>query len=272
VITIKFWGVRGSFPTVQASHLGYGGNTTCVEARAGNGVRLIIDAGTGLRELGLQLDRESPSEEIRFLLTHFHADHMHGLPFFKPLYDPARKLTFYSGKRPAEARKALERLMSAPHFPVELGKLQGQRQYVQLDRGSASVDGVQVTSFRLNHPQDAFGFRIEHGGVSVVHASDHEHGVEAAQKELVAAARNADLLIYDAQYTPGEYKTYKGWGHSTWAEAVKAAKQAKVKRLILFHHDPSHDDAALDEIVKQARERFPRTEAAREGMVIEVSA
>ncbi len=272
VLTVKFWGVRGSFPTAEKSHLKYGGNTTCIEVRAANGARFIIDAGTGLRGLGLEMTEKANRQPIRFLLTHFHGDHMHGLPFFTPIYDPAQEVIFYSGKSPRVARAALERLMSAPFFPVELKELKGKRRYIQLDQNSALIDDVKVTSFRLNHPQDAYGYRLEHRGASVVHASDYEHGVKAADDELVQAARHADLLIYDAQYTPAEYRKHRGWGHSTWAEAVKVAKKAKVKRLILFHHDPSHGDRAVDEIVEQARNRFPNVEGAREGMVIEVSA
>lgn len=271
VITVKFWGVRGSFPMAGASHLGYGGNTTCVEARAGNGTRLIIDAGTGLRGLGQEVAKQKKKEEITFLLTHFHGDHLLGLPFFTPLYDAARSVTFYSAKPPREAQAALERMMSAPFFPVELASMKGRRRYLQLDRASMEIGGVKVTSFRLNHPQRACGYRLEFGGVSVVHACDYEHGVKAAENELAEAARNSDLLIYDAQYTPAEYRKHKGWGHSTWTEAVKTAKRAGVKRLVLFHHDPSHDDQAIDEIVALARERFAGVEAAREGGVIEVS-
>lgn len=272
VLTVKFWGVRGSFPTAERSHLKYGGNTTCVEVCAANGTQFIIDAGTGLRRLGLNMAQDAKARPIRFLITHFHGDHVHGLPSFMPIYDPAREVTFYSGKSPRMAREAMERLMSAPFFPVELKELKGKRRYVQLDRESALIEDVKVTSFRLNHPQDAFGYRLEHRGAVVVHASDYEHGVKPAEDELAQAAQNADLLIYDAQYTPAEYGKHRGWGHSTWAEAVKLAKKAKVKRLVLFHHDPSRDDSAVDAILEQARGRFPRVDAAREGMLIEVSA
>jgi len=271
-LEVRFWGVRGSFPTPVPKNLGYGGNTTCLEVRAGNGTRLIVDAGTGLRDLGLEMQsRGEKPEVIRFLFTHFHGDHMHGLPFFMPLYDARQRIELYTGKPAAEAQSAFEKLMSEPYFPVDLAKLPGQRKYLELGSGEQQFDGVSVTPFPLNHPQGAWGFRFEYRGAVVVHASDYEHGSGELERELTTQARGANVLIYDAQYTSEEYEARRGWGHSTWAEAVRVAQEAGVDRLVLFHHDPSHDDATMDSIVEAARAQFANVEGAREGMVLRIS-
>jgi phosphoribosyl 1,2-cyclic phosphodiesterase len=271
-LEVRFWGVRGSFPTPVPKNLGYGGNTTCLEIRAGNGARLIVDAGTGLRDLGLEMQsRGEKPEVIRFLFTHFHGDHMHGMPFFMPLYDPGQRIELYSGKPADEAQAAFERLMTEPYFPVDLAKLPGQRRYVELGSAEMEIDGVHVTAFPLNHPQGAWGFRFEYRGAVVVHASDYEHGSPDLERELVEHSRGANVLIYDAQYTPEEYETRRGWGHSTWTEAVQVAIEAGVERLVLFHHDPSHDDAAVDAIVDAARGQFANVIGAREGAVLQIS-
>lgn len=271
-LKVRFWGVRGSFPTPAASHLGYGGNTSCVEIAADNGARFIVDAGTGLRDLGLAIQSSGTKPEtIRLLLTHFHGDHVQGLPFFMPLYDPEQRIGFYSGVPPLELKSALEGIMARPYFPVQLADLPGRREYCQINSGGEEIEGVRVKAFRLNHPQGAWGFRLERGPASVVHAFDYEHGSDEHERNLVEHCRDAGLLIYDAQYTPEEYPERQGWGHSTWAEAVRIARMAGVQRLMLFHHDPSHDDAAIDEILAQARLEFPNLQAAREGMVVEVS-
>jgi phosphoribosyl 1,2-cyclic phosphodiesterase len=271
-LEVRFWGVRGSFPTPVPKNLGYGGNTTCLEIRAGNGTRLIVDAGTGLRDLGLEMQSSGEKPEvIRFLFTHFHGDHMHGLPFFMPLYDAGQRIELYTGRPAAEAQSAFEKLMAEPYFPVDLAKLPGQRKYLELRSGEQQIDGVSVTPFRLNHPQGAWGFRFEYRGAVAVHASDYEHGSAELERELIQQARGANVLIYDAQYTPEEYEARRGWGHSTWADGVRVALAAGVDRLVLFHHDPSHDDAAMDAIVEAARVRFPNVEGAREGKVLRIS-
>lgn len=271
-LRVRFWGVRGSFPTPAASHLGYGGNTSCIEISADSGARFIVDAGTGLRDLGLAMQSSAVTPEtIRLLLTHFHGDHVQGLPFFMPLYDAGQRIAFYSGYPPLELKTALEGAMIRPYFPVQLADLPGRREFFQIKASGEEMEGVRVKPFRLNHPQGAWGFRMERGQASVVHAFDYEHGSDEHERDLIEHCRGAGLLIYDAQYTPGEYPERQGWGHSTWAEAVRIAGLAGVKRLMLFHHDPSHDDAAIDEILARARLEFPSVEAAREGMMVEVS-
>ena len=268
-LQVRFWGVRGSIPTPQLENLGFGGNTICIEVRQPDGQVLIIDGGTGLRYLGMALAREFPGRNLslKFLMTHFHWDHIQGLPFFAPLYDPANEVTFYSDRSTQELRSILEGQMSNPYFPVRLEILAAQHRFEQIAPETRFGD-VTVRSFPLNHPQGACGYRFECGGAVVVHASDLEHGDERFDRILCEHAAGADLLTYDAQYTPEEYESKRGWGHSTWREAARFAREANVKRLVLIHHDPGHDDRFMNRLEMEARTEFEQTEAAREGLTI----
>jgi len=268
-LRLKFWGVRGSVPVPAADYLEYGGNTTCIEINTGDGV-IIIDAGTGIRRLGMKLQEEAGGAKLalNLLLTHFHWDHIQGLPFFTPLYSAQNEIRFYAGYPPAQLRGILEGEMSTPYFPVNFEFLPARRRFVDLNTRPLKIAGMEVHPFPMNHPQGATGFRFEAGGKVIVHASDLEHGNPSFEQTLRKYADGADVLIYDAQYTPEEYETKQGWGHSTWLEATQIARDCKVKQLILFHHDPGHDDAMMKEIVAQARTHFANTDAAREGMEI----
>ena len=268
-LRLKFWGVRGSVPVPAADYLEYGGNTTCIEINTGDGV-IIIDAGTGIRRLGMKLQEEAGGAQLKLnlLLTHFHWDHIQGLPFFTPLYSAQNEITFYAGYPPAKLQGILEGEMSTPYFPVNFEFLPARRRFVDLNIRPLEIAGIAVHPFPMNHPQGATGFRFEAGGKVIVHASDLEHGNAAFEQTLRKYAQAADALIYDAQYTPEEYETKQGWGHSTWLEATQIAQDCKVKQLVLFHHDPGHNDAMMQEIVAQARTHFANTDAAREGMEI----
>jgi len=263
---LKFWGVRGSIPTPVPTHLGFGGNTACIELRFAGEI-LIIDGGTGARGLGLCLQQEFKGSNIsvNFLLTHFHWDHIQGLPFFAPLYSPGNEVTFCSGCPAEQAREILEGQMTTPYFPVGFEFLAAKRKFVDLGRGGCGAAAVSISPFPLNHPQGATGFRIESNGFVIVHASDFEHGHNGFDSTLRDYSQDADVLIYDAQYTPEEYASKKGWGHSTWQEATRVARESKVKKLILFHHDPSHDDETLNQILGNARQQFENTDVAKEG-------
>lgn len=268
-VRLKFWGVRGSIPVPAADCLEYGGNTACVELRIGETI-VVIDAGTGARKLGLQLQDEAhgAGRRINLLLTHFHWDHIQGIPFFEPLYRASNTVVFHSCHAQEKLRKVLEGEMSTPYFPVNFELLAARREFVDLSDGPLRGEQFRVTPFPMNHPQGATGYRIEAGGVVITHASDLEHGNAALDRTLRDHAQDADVLIYDAQYTPEEYSSHKGWGHSTWLEAARVARECKVKRLILFHHDPGHNDAAMKQIECDTRREFQATEAAKEGLEI----
>jgi phosphoribosyl 1,2-cyclic phosphodiesterase len=265
-LQVTFLGVRGSVPTPTRENLGFGGNTTCLEVRSSEKDLMVIDAGTGARGLGRTL-AERGELDLHFWMTHFHWDHIQSLPFFAPLFCHQARVTFHSAKPPEMARTILEAPMLTPYFPG-FESLLATREFAEIGDAACRQGGMAIHPFPLNHPQDACGFRIEAGGAVIVHASDLEHGDRRFDRIVREYAQNADVLIYDAQYSPEEYESKKGWGHSTWLEAARVARESKVKHLILFHHDPGHDDAAIQSSVEAARRHFENTDAAREGWTI----
>jgi phosphoribosyl 1,2-cyclic phosphodiesterase len=248
--------------------LRYGGNTTCADVRLSDDEWLILDCGTGIRELHSELPRTAPEGGLRFhvLLTHYHRDHLEGLPFFRPLHDPACSFTFYGF--PWEGmgvREALDVGLRPPWFPVPIGDTPAAKSYVDLTGGPFRISGVEVATARLSHPQGSTAYRLERSGRALVFATDTEYGDGERDALLVELSRGADVLIHDAQYTPEEYGDHRGHGHSTWRHALEAARIGSVERLVLFHHDPDRSDDELDAIVRQARSSFPKVEGAREG-------
>lgn len=268
---LKFWGVRGSTPTPQQENLGYGGNTSCLELRLADGQSLIFDAGSGLRNLGATLLKEAQgaSLDLKVFLTHFHWDHIQGVPFFAPLYGPANRVVFHSRTQHGNLAEILEGQMARPYFPIDLASVAAKREFAEMDGEPVRVDHVTVRPFPLNHPQGAVGYRIESGKTVIVYATDLEHGHPTLDPVLHRNCRDADLLIYDAQYTPEEYSTHRGWGHSTWREGARVARETGAKQLLLFHHDPGHNDAFLDSMIADAATEFPNVGAAREGCTLE---
>lgn len=266
---VRFWGVRGSIPTPGAATAEYGGNTSCVEVTSGAGATLVLDAGTGLRVFGLDyLKRKNASKTIPLLISHSHWDHIQGFPFFVPVHIPGYTIEIYGD---GEIRKSLAAQMRPPVFPVDFRKLPSNIKYHTVEDSVFKVADFKITPFTLVHPQKVLGFRIEAGGKCIVYATDTEHKFDAREKNIIKAIKGADMLLYDAQYTPEEYDGGRtGWGHSTYLAGIDVAKKANVKTLVLFHHEPTHDDAAVNQILKEARKKFPNTIAAREGLILDV--
>jgi phosphoribosyl 1,2-cyclic phosphodiesterase len=273
---IKFWGVRGSSATPERRNSRYGGNTPCVEIRLDNGTLIILDCGSGARALGKSLEREFDGRAIwaYMFFSHFHWDHVQGIPFFAPFYIEGNHFFLHSATQSAaDVEGALADQLCDPYMPVDMSVMKSVRNYFDLGETALNLNGAIVTSAPLNHPFGAVAYRIEADGGSFVYATDTEPGSPVHDKAIRDFAKGADVLAYDSQYTPEELRgPKKGWGHSSWSEGVKIARDSGVKKLLLFHHDPEHDDLFVDGLVEAARKEFPQSAGAREGMVINLSA
>ena len=269
---VRFWGVRGSTPTPQKENMGYGGNTACIEIRTDSNQLLIFDGGTGIRNLGNELQEEFGDQPINahIFFSHFHLDHIQGIPFFKPLYNPKNHFTFYfAGRRDANlVMDALAGMMANPYFPINMSNLPCAREYVDLVEGTYTVADTRILVLPLNHPQGCVGYRIMQNGKVISYCTDVEHGLEWSDKNLITLAKDADFFIADSQYTPEELPQHNGWGHSSWTQSLETGIQARVKRMVLFHHDPYHTDEIVESILESARKLHPNVIAAREGLEV----
>jgi len=270
-----FYGTRGSVPVCEPGFVKFGGNTTCVCITFNSGRIAILDAGTGIRKLGIELIERGHEQfdEIVIALSHTHWDHIQGFPFFKPAYDPRRKFTMaICGVDGAggELKRVFEAQMQSEFFPVPLENIGAAFRFKQLDLTDYThPSGVKVAANLHKHPGGAYGYRIYEDGKTLVYCTDIEHG-DTIDPDVVALSRNADLLIHDGQYTPEELPDKTGWGHSSWEQAVEVAEQAGVKKLAVTHHDPEHDDAFILKMEKACQERFPNAFFAREGFLIDL--
>jgi phosphoribosyl 1,2-cyclic phosphodiesterase len=280
IAKLSFWGVRGSTPTVDPATWRYGGNTPCLELMAPDGTQFILDCGTGLRMLGNRWAAPNGGKNpgTHIFVTHYHWDHIQGIPFFAPLYVENNEFHFYSFRSKFLGRDSLKQVfeaqMALPYFPVDLSAMNAKRKFKEVDGGeSFTVRENKITARWLNHPQGCLGFRIETPAGIVAYATDNEPGDAKLEENLCELAAGADIFINDAQYTPEQMATTrKGWGHSSWKEGVRVAREAGAKTLVLFHHDPDSTDRMVDSLLKQAREEFDSVFAASEGMVITLGA
>ncbi|HEY8716235.1 MAG TPA: MBL fold metallo-hydrolase [Candidatus Acidoferrum sp.] len=276
VAKLSFWGVRGSTPTVDPGTWRYGGNTPCLELLTPDGIQIILDCGTGLRVLGSRCaaPNGSKAQETHILVTHYHWDHIQGIPFFAPLYAENNHFHFYSFRSKFLGRESLKQVfetqMALPYFPVNMSAMNAKRKFQEVAGGdSFHIGENKVTARWLNHPQGCLGYRIETSAGTVVYATDNEPGDAKLDKSLRELATGADIFINDAQFTPEQLATTKkGWGHSSWKEGVQIAREANASTLVLFHHDPDSSDRVVDNILREAREEFDSVFAASEGMVV----
>jgi phosphoribosyl 1,2-cyclic phosphodiesterase len=277
---LSFWGVRGSTPTVDPATWRYGGNTPCLELIAPDGTQIILDCGTGVRMLGSRwaMQEGGRTPETHILVTHYHWDHIQGIPFFSPLYSENNRFHFYSFRSKFLGRDSLKQVfetqMALPYFPVDMSAMNAKRLFQEVTGGDTFTIGEnKITARSLNHPQGCLGFRIEMPVGTVTYATDNEPGDPEMDKSLRQLAADSDIFINDAQYTPEQLaSTRRGWGHSTWSEGVRVARETNAKTLVLFHHDPDSTDRMVDSILRQAREEFDSVFAASEGMVITLGA
>jgi phosphoribosyl 1,2-cyclic phosphodiesterase len=271
--SVRFWGVRGSIAAPGPATARYGGNTSSLEVRCG-GRLLLLDGGTGLRYLGNALLAEAPLDADLFF-THTHFDHVCGLPFFKPFFQRENSFRLWAGHLGGELnlQRVLREFMMAPLFPVPPDVFKAAIEYRDFKGGEAlpleRAPGVTVRTAPLHHPDGATGYRIEYAGKSLCYVTDTEHVPGKPDRNVLGLMEGADIAIYDCMYTDEEFaKSYVGWGHSTWQEAVRLCKAAHVKKLVVFHHDPDHDDDRMDAIGREVAAAMPGAVVAREGMVI----
>jgi len=278
VTRLKFWGVRGSIPTPGPGTVRHGGNTSCVEVRHGDDI-IILDAGTGLRALGSALLAEFKNRPLNLtlLVTHTHWDHIQGLPFFAPIYNPRCRLRILGAPGTRDSLvSALTGQMESTYFPVPFAKVPGNIEIEEIQDFNFNIGAVQVRAQRSNHPGLCFGYRLFSPDSLIVYFPDSEPRAGGEDKEMLEFIRDADVLILDSQYDAAEYQTHVGWGHGCLDDSVALALKAGVRRLCLFHHDPDHDDKKIDGFLRRARRIVAKrkskmkVDAAREGMTIEL--
>ena len=272
VFSVKFWGVRGSIPCSDPDILRYGGNTSCLEVRCGEHL-IVLDAGTGARYLGRSLDQSKPVDADVFL-THTHFDHVCGIPFFDPFYNPDNTFRMWAGHLLPDMtlEQVLIDMMMAPLFPVPLKIFAANMSYHDFSAGQTVYvkPGISVRTAELNHPNRATGYRIDYKGKSFCYLTDTEHAEDRLDQNILGLIEGADYVAYDGMYTDDEYSNRVGWGHSTWQEGVRLCDAVNVRTFVLFHHDPNHTDDFLDGIAEQLEARRPGSVMAREGLVIDL--
>ena len=300
-IKIKFWGVRGSIPSPGPATVYYGGNTPCVEIRFPGKSRFILDAGSGIRELGKELLKVAEPIKAYIFISHFHWDHIQGLPFFKPAFKPNNQFIIYGCDEPNfNLNEIISMQMNPTYFPLAIEDMQASVEFQTIQEETFDVEGVEVKTKFLNHPGYALGYRFNFQDKSIVYISDNEpfvHPIKTANSnkkesesittrfekfvedqtdDLVQFIDEADILIHDTQYLSEEYEQKKTWGHSPLDYTVDIASRAKIKKLILFHHDPDHDDITIDKMLVEGRKLLKKyngnisCEAAREGELLEL--
>jgi phosphoribosyl 1,2-cyclic phosphodiesterase len=270
---VKFWGVRGSIACPGPATARYGGNTPCLELRCGERI-IILDGGTGLRPFGDDLVTTEQPVDADLFLTHCHLDHVAGLPFFTPLFRKGHRLRVWAGNLLPKftLEKTLRTMMSPPLFPIEVESFKAKIEYHDFHAGDTidRGDGIVLRTAMLNHPDGATGYRVEFGGKVLAYLTDTELLSGPIDKGLLGLARDADLMIFDTTYTQSEIAERRDWGHSTWQDGARLANEAGAKTFCLFHHDPSHDDAFMDGLARDASAARPNTIVAREGVALDL--
>lgn len=271
-LLVRFWGVRGSIATSGPETVRYGGNTSCIEVLCG-GRRIIFDAGTGLRKLGKAMMKEQGGD-VDIFLSHTHLDHIVGVPFFVPFHLRTFDCRIWAGHLLPDRtlKSVLGDMMQAPLFPIPPETFRGNVEFKDFECGDdvTPADGITLRTAPLNHPNGATGYRLEFAGRSICYVTDTEHFPDGRDETIVDLVRDSDVMIYDATYSDEEYKNFAGFGHSTWEEGARIAQAANVKTYAVFHHDPSHDDAFMDQVGKEVAEMWPGSVVCYEGMELRV--
>jgi phosphoribosyl 1,2-cyclic phosphodiesterase len=276
---VRIWGCRGSLAAPGADTVRYGGNTSCVEVRLKSGHALVLDAGTGMRPLGVAMQQDVPVD-LHILLTHLHLDHLQGLGFFRPLFTPGLDIRIWGPTSPVQQlEERIARYLSPPLFPVHLDDVPSNLSFHDAPETSVTIGSATVRAGKVTHQGPTVGYRIEEDGHSLVYLPDHEPAIGNDLSSISAdwmsgydIARHADVLLHDAQYREHEYGAHVGWGHSSISDTVEFATKAGVERLLLFHHDPYHNDEELEQLLGEARAKWSgsddHVQLASESMII----
>ena len=268
---IKFWGVRGSIPTPGDSFVKFGGNTSCVELHVNDQI-IIFDMGSGLMNLGNQLLKKN-IKKFDILVSHFHYDHTCGLPFFSPAYNKGCEFSIRAGieKTRSKTLEVLKKQISSPSFPITVDKFLAKIKFYDFEIGKDFyINNIKIKTTSLNHPDGAVGYRVENNEKSICYITDHEHDIKNKNKNLLDFLSDADVLIYDSTYDDNNFKSFIGWGHSTWQEATRLAKQCNIKKLFIFHHNPDNDDKKMEQIENICKKMDNNFIVAKEGMSINI--
>ena len=271
---IKFWGVRGSNPTPDKDKMHYGGDTSCIEIRTKENDLIILDMGTGLRNLGSHIIEDSTyGNEINIFLSHYHWDHIMGFFYFAPLYDSRFTINIHGYNAKTSIKTLSEALMNKSFWPVDKDMYKAKINFIEMPKSSNELALAEVNKTNIYysihpHPNGTNSFRVETDNKKIVYITDCEHPEGKLNENVVKIADEADILIHDSHYTIRDLKTYKGWGHSSWKQAVDVAIVSKSKRLILFHYAPSYDDSQVEANEKNAQKQFLNTTASYQGLSI----
>ena len=269
-ISMKFWGARGSFPTPHADKMIFGGNTSCISLHLSDDELILFDMGSGALDLGKELiSNENSPKKINVLLSHYHWDHIFGFLGFAPFFNESYQVNVYGKSDTKSPKDILSHIMDNTFWPVDLSMMAAKINFYAFPDNSLKINNNTSIKCTLHgHPNGANSYRVEYKNKIIVYSTDCEHPARNLNPNIISIAKDADIFIHDSHFTNEELPAHKGWGHASWEQCVEIAKQANVKKLILFHHDPNKNDEMIAEIEKQAKKLFSNTIAAREGMEI----
>ena len=268
---IEFWGVRGSNPTPDKDKMEFGGDTSCVEIKSNDNDVIILDMGSGIRNLGNKiLSDSSYPKTINILLSHFHWDHIMGFLYFAPFFDSSYTFNIYGYNKHTSTNLFSKKILDSTFWPVSMDMLNAKINFLDLDGKPLHINNkIHVDYANHAHPNSATSFRVSIDGYSIVYTTDCEHPVNSLNENVVSLAENANILIHDSHFKHSLLEDYKGWGHSSWKEAIDVSKKANVKTLCLFHYNPAYDDDTIKAIEQKAKQHFPDVIASKQGLKID---
>ncbi len=267
---IKFWGTRGSNPTPDEDKIKFGGDTSCVEVRTSENDLIIFDMGTGLRNLGKKIISDSSYDTtIHILLSHYHFDHIMGFLTFAPLFDSKYTINIYGDNKDTDIKDLPDMLLQKNFWPVEKEMLKAAINFKRIENNQININGTKITHTLHGHPNGANTYRLEHNNKSMVYCTDCEHPQGSLNPNVVEICNQADIVIHDAHYTINDLINHKGWGHSSWKQAVDVMLTSHAKKLVLFHYSPDYNDNQVWEIEKNAKAKFPNTISSFQGLALD---